>query len=158
MICVHCHNGHLLLRSELSGRCPSSNSSPTAEEKRYVQVRNVIMKCTRAWTMAQEYLKVNVWGQCTLMEQQILGEKFIFKKLPESNFKSTGNYKGSTGQFSKENDYQAFDVLLFHRVVNIDTGKSPVSLLYSLIKLFKKKQSKCLYGKLNEINTRSRKD
>lgn len=46
------------------------------------------MKCTRAWTMAQEYLKVNVWGQCTLMEQQILGEKFIFKKLPESNFKT----------------------------------------------------------------------
>ena len=86
------------------------------------------------------------------------GEKKSFKKLPESNFKSTGNYKGSTGKFLKENDYQAFDVLLFHRVVNIDTGKSPVSLLYSLIKLFKKKQSKCLYGKLNEINTRSRKD
>jgi len=97
------------------------------------------MKCTQAWTMAQEYLKVNVWGRCTLSEQQILGEKSIFKKLPENNFKS--NYKGSTGLFLKKNDYQVFDVLLFHRVVNIDTGKSQVNLVYSLIKLFKKSKT-----------------
>lgn len=92
-----------------------------------------------------------MWGQCTLSEQQILGEKFIFKKLPESNFKSNYRYKGSTGQFLKKNDYQAFDVLLFHRVVNIDTGKTQVSFLYSCIKLFKKKQN-------NVFNTRSMND
>ena len=52
--------------------------------------------------MAQEYLKVNVWGQCTLMEQQILGEKFIFKKLPESNFKSTGITKEAQVNFRRK--------------------------------------------------------
>jgi len=89
--------------------------------------------------MAQEYLKVNVWGRCTLSEQQILGEKSIFKKLPENNFKS--NYKGSTGLFLKKNDYQVFDVLLFHRVVNIDTGKSQVASFTHLSSSLKKSKT-----------------
>ena len=91
------------LRSELSGRCPSSNSSPTAEEEWCVQVRNAIMKCSQLWTMAQECIKWMcgnklrsgikrtpdcslVWEQLQLMscKQQIQERKFIqylYRKL-----------------------------------------------------------------------------
>ena len=51
------HHFLFFLRSELSGQCPSSNSSPTAEEEWCVQVRNDIMNCTQLQTIAQEYAK-----------------------------------------------------------------------------------------------------
>ena len=59
---------YLTHRSELSGRCTSPNSSPTAEEERCVQVRNVVIKCAQLWTMAvvQEFVKVKVWEQLQL--------------------------------------------------------------------------------------------